>query len=155
MGSEADLSVSVFPATRATPTQDACKDYQCVDPCAISCGQGADCTVQNHVAICRCPRGTTGDPFRNCRRFTREEICAPCGANTDCEVGPDDRPICRCRNSYRCEAACGQGVCGENANCQAINHRAQCSCPPDFLGDAYSRCYTECTRHSDCASNKA
>ena len=66
--------------------QRACKDYQCVDPCAISCGQGADCTVQNHVAICRCPRGTTGDPFRNCRRFTREEICAPCGANTDCEV---------------------------------------------------------------------
>jgi len=164
--------------------QRACKDYQCVDPCAISCGQGADCTVQNHVAICRCPRGTTGDPFRNCRRFTREEICAPCGANTDCEVGPDDRPICRCKNTYignplqgcrhecdtdnecgqsqkcdrityRCETACGQGVCGENANCQAINHRAQCSCPPDFLGDAYSRCYTECTRHSDCASNKA
>ena len=66
--------------------QRAGKDYQCVDPCAISCGQGADCTVQNHVAICRCPRGTTGDPFRNCRRFTREEICAPCGANTDCEV---------------------------------------------------------------------
>merc|ERR1712080_29843 len=103
---------------------------------------------------------------------------------TDCEVGPDDRPICRCKNTYignplqgcrhecdtdnecgqsqkcdrityRCESACGQGVCGENANCQAINHRAQCSYPPDFLGDAYSRCYTECTRHSDCASNKA
>ena len=99
-------------------------------------------------------------------------------------MGPDDRPICRCKNTfignplqgcrhecdtdnecgqsqkcdritYRCETACGQGVCGENANCQAVNHRAQCSCPPDFLGDAYSRCYTECTRHSDCASNKA
>ena len=48
--------------------------------------QGSECTVQNHVAICRCPRGTTGDPFRNCRRFTRDEICAPCGINTDCEV---------------------------------------------------------------------
>ena len=23
------------------------------------------------------------------------------------------------------------------------------------MGDAYSRCYTECTRHNDCASNKA
>ena len=66
--------------------QRACKDYKCVDPCALSCGQGADCTVQNHVAICRCPKGTTGDPFRNCRRFTRAEICAPCGQNTDCEV---------------------------------------------------------------------
>ena len=68
-------------------SQRACKDYKCVDPCALSCGQGADCTVQNHVAICRCPKGTTGDPFRNCRRFTRAEICAPCGQNTDCEVG--------------------------------------------------------------------
>ena len=67
-------------------SQRACKDYKCVDPCALSCGQGADCTVQNHVAICRCPKGTTGDPFRNCRRFTRAEICAPCGQNTDCEV---------------------------------------------------------------------
>ena len=72
-------------------SQRACKDYKCVDPCALSCGQGADCTVQNHVAICRCPKGTTGDPFRNCRRFTRAEICAPCGQNTDCEVGDDQR----------------------------------------------------------------
>merc|ERR1712227_1113614 len=154
------------------------------DPCQLSCGQGSDCTVQNHVAICRCPRGTTGDPFRSCRRFTREEICAPCGANTDCEVGPDDRPICRCkatyignplqgcrhecerdnecgptqrcdRQHYRCENACSRGACGENANCQAINNRAQCTCPPDFLGDPYTRCYTECTRHDDCAGNKA
>ena len=59
---------------------------QCVDPCALSCGTGSECTVQNHVAICRCPRSTTGDPFRSCRKFTREEICAPCGQNTDCEV---------------------------------------------------------------------
>lgn len=165
--------------------QRACKDYKCVDPCAISCGSGADCNVANHVAICRCPRGTTGDPFTNCRRFTRDEICAPCGANTDCEVGPDDRPICKCRptyignpltgcrhecdsdsqcgqtqscdrSTYRCVSACGgAGVCGENANCNAVNHRAQCTCPPDFLGDPYTRCYTECTRHNDCATNKA
>ena len=100
------------------------------------------------------------------------------------QVGPDDRPICRCKNTYignplqgcrhecdtdnecgqsqkcdrityRCETACGQGVCGENANCQAINHRAQCSCPPDFLGDARTRCYTECTRHDECSDNQA
>merc|ERR1712106_1127364 len=101
----------------------------------------------------------------------------------DCEVGQDDRPICRCkptyignplqgcrhecdsdgecgqsqtcdRQHYRCESACGNGVCGENANCQAVNHRAQYTCPPDFLGDPFTRCYTECTRHNDCASDK-
>ena len=42
----------------------ACQDYKCVDPCGQSCGSGADCQVNNHVAICRCPRGFTGDPFQ-------------------------------------------------------------------------------------------
>ncbi len=43
--------------------QQACQDYRCVDPCQTgACGQGAECEVRNHVAICRCPRGMTGDP---------------------------------------------------------------------------------------------
>ena len=42
----------------------ACQDYKCVDPRQLSCGSGADCQVNNHVAICRCPRGFTGDPFQ-------------------------------------------------------------------------------------------
>ena len=54
---------------------EACKDYNCIDPCTTSCGRGADCRAQNHVAICRCPRGNTGDPFqvsvriKNCYEF--------------------------------------------------------------------------------------
>jgi hypothetical protein len=83
-----------------------------------------------------------GNPLQGCRHECDSD--GECGQSQKCD-----------RITYRCETACGQGVCGENANCQAINHRAQCSCPPDFLGDAYSRCYTECTRHNDCASNKA
>lgn len=46
-------------------------------------------------------------------------------------------------------------ACGENANCVARNNRAECSCPPDFLGEARSRCYTECTRHDECSDNLA
>ena len=42
----------------------SCKDYRCVDPCSFSCGNGADCEPRNHVAICRCPKGFTGDPFQ-------------------------------------------------------------------------------------------
>eukprot|EP00096_Caligus_rogercresseyi_P003584 TRINITY_DN1682_c0_g1_i1.p1 TRINITY_DN1682_c0_g1~~TRINITY_DN1682_c0_g1_i1.p1 ORF type:complete len:844 (-),score=166.73 TRINITY_DN1682_c0_g1_i1:574-3105(-) len=164
-------------------TNQACKDYVCVDPCLDSCSPNADCQVQNHVAICRCPKGYTGDPFSNCRRFTREEICAACGANTDCEVSRDDQPICKCKQNYignpitgcryecerdgdcsssqhqcvnkRCVPACRDGVCGESANCQARSHKPICSCPENFLGDAYSRCYTECVNHSECSDNKA
>ena len=44
--------------------QQACQNYNCVDPCTTTCGSGADCDVRRHVAICRCPRGFTGDPFQ-------------------------------------------------------------------------------------------
>ena len=37
---------------------------------------------------------------QSCRRFTKDEICEACGANTDCEVGPDDTPICKCKQDY-------------------------------------------------------
>ena len=57
----------------------ACKDFRCVDPCSFSCGNGADCTPRNHVAICRCPRGRTGDPFQVCIRdhpnTYRKRVC--------------------------------------------------------------------------------
>lgn len=163
-------------------TNQACKDYRCVDPCSFSCGPGAECSVQNHVAICKCPRGHTGDPFTNCRKFSRDEICAACGPNTDCDVGEEDRPICRCKQDYignpltgcrrecerdnectssqqcvqfKCQPVCREGVCGENANCAARNNRPECTCPPDFLGEPFSRCYTECTRHDECSQNLA
>jgi hypothetical protein len=48
----------------------ACQDYKCINPCDQSCGQQAVCQPQNHVAICRCPRGFTGDPFRVCKCST-------------------------------------------------------------------------------------
>ena len=55
-------------------SQLVCEDYKCVDPCTALprlCGQGADCTVQNHVAVCRCPEETTGDPNDgDCRTTT-------------------------------------------------------------------------------------
>ncbi|CAB4057393.1 unnamed protein product [Lepeophtheirus salmonis] len=103
--------------------------------------------------------------------------------NTDCEVSNDDQPICKCKTNFignpitgcryecetdrecsnnqhqcvnkRCQPACRDGVCGENANCLARNNKPICSCPENFLGDPYSRCYTECINHSDCQDNRA
>eukprot|EP00095_Tigriopus_kingsejongensis_P004181 maker-scaffold47_size466558-snap-gene-3.38 protein:Tk04181 transcript:maker-scaffold47_size466558-snap-gene-3.38-mRNA-1 annotation:"hypothetical protein TcasGA2_TC011986" len=162
---------------------ETCADYRCADPCITSCGSGAECNVNNHVAICQCPRGFTGDPFQNCRRFTREEICGEaCGPNTDCSVGNDDRPTCKCKpnyignpltgcdyecvsdrdcpsaqkcDNYNCVAVCNSDACGENANCEASGNRATCTCPEDFQGDAYSRCFTECTEHNMCSESQA
>lgn len=44
----------------------ACIREKCRDPCPGSCGIGAICNVINHIPICVCPEGYTGDPFNNC-----------------------------------------------------------------------------------------
>lgn len=44
----------------------ACINEKCRDPCPGSCGFGARCMVTNHIPICNCPEGYTGNPFENC-----------------------------------------------------------------------------------------
>lgn len=44
----------------------ACINEKCRDPCAGSCGTIAECNVINHIPICTCPDGYTGDPFNSC-----------------------------------------------------------------------------------------
>jgi len=44
----------------------ACIKNKCVDPCPGTCGFEALCSVINHIPICSCPQGLTGDAFRQC-----------------------------------------------------------------------------------------
>ena len=50
------------------PMHLACTNERCRDPCAGSCGFSALCTVHNHVPMCTCPAGLTGDPFTGCQQ---------------------------------------------------------------------------------------
>ena len=131
----------------------ACINNRCVDACAGNCGVGALCETRNHAAVCYCPPGYAGDPYSRC---VVEDPCksSPCGLNTKCEVvntvpvcsclpGYIGQPLTGCRHecendnecpqsqacssSFRCENPC---KCGSNANCEVINHRAKCTCPP-------------------------
>lgn len=45
----------------------ACRNGNCVNPCAGTCGSNANCDVRNHVPVCSCPVGYNGDPFSQCR----------------------------------------------------------------------------------------
>lgn len=47
----------------------ACIRNKCVDPCPGTCGQSAICDVINHVPMCSCPQGTTGNAFVNCSPY--------------------------------------------------------------------------------------
>lgn len=48
------------------PMNKACINSKCRDPCPGTCGLSAICTVSNHIPICSCPDGYTGDAFRLC-----------------------------------------------------------------------------------------
>ena len=50
------------------PSDKACINRKCQDPCPGLCGINAYCSVRNHVPICICNQGFVGDPFSQCRR---------------------------------------------------------------------------------------
>ncbi|KAK4014726.1 neurogenic locus notch homolog protein 1 [Daphnia magna] len=172
------------------PTDKVCHNNRCINPCSTSCGVDSECTVRNHVTVCQCPKGFTGDPFVSCNpssssnlasRQTGGDYCTPtpCGANSKCRV-ENNRAVCSCQDGFmgnpiegcrrecetdsqcdanraclgfRCTDPCGS--CGTYADCNVRNHRAICSCPANFLGDPYSRCYPECTQHEECRPSQA
>ncbi|KAL1124694.1 hypothetical protein AAG570_001318, partial [Ranatra chinensis] len=44
-----------------------CINYECKPSCSGGqCGQGAQCNARNHVAVCSCPPGYTGQPLKHC-----------------------------------------------------------------------------------------
>lgn len=47
----------------------ACIREKCIDPCPGSCGFNAVCNVLNHMPICTCSEGYTGDPFTSCQKM--------------------------------------------------------------------------------------
>lgn len=51
------------------PRNKACIKYKCKDPCPGTCGQNAICNVYNHIPMCRCPDGLSGNAFIECRPY--------------------------------------------------------------------------------------
>ena len=57
----------------------ACRNRACMNPCANDnpCGSNAECTVNSHRAVCKCPPGFTGDPYSRCvpSKIIQNKIC--------------------------------------------------------------------------------
>ena len=49
------------------PSNMACINQKCVDPCPGTCAPNADCRVINHSPTCNCATGYTGNGFDGCR----------------------------------------------------------------------------------------
>lgn len=152
----------------------ACIRNKCIDPCPGTCAQNAQCNVVNHIPMCSCPENLSGNAFIQCIPISKPEIkqpChpSPCGPNSQCrEINGQavcscvsgfigSPPTCRpeCISSSECilnEACVNQkcinpcpGTCGVGAKCEVINHNPICTCPIDFIGNPFTKCYLKRT----------
>lgn len=95
------------------------------DPCNPSpCGPNSQCKVNNGQAICSCLVNYVGSPP---------------GCRPECVVSSECASDKACLNQ-KCVDPC-PGTCGQNAQCQVINHSPICSCRSGYTGDPFSRCY--------------
>lgn len=111
------------------PTDKACINQKCKDPCVGACGVNAQCRAISHSPMCFCDNGFTGDPFSNC--FPLQPVIL-------------ERP-----------SPCDPSPCGSNAICKEYNSAGSCSCVQDYIGNPYEGCRPECSVNSDCTPNKA
>jgi hypothetical protein len=94
-------------------------------PCVPSpCGSNAVCREQNGAGSCTCLPDYVGNPYEGCR--------PECVLNSDC-------PSNRACISNKCQDPC-PGTCGQNADCQVVNHLPSCTCQPGFTGDPFRFC---------------
>lgn len=99
--------------------------YEPNTPCIPSpCGANARCREQNGAGSCTCLPDYFGNPYDGCR--------PECSLNSDC---PSNKACVR----NKCVDPC-PGVCGQNADCQVVNHLPTCTCRFGFTGDSYRYC---------------
>lgn len=51
------------------PMDKACIRNKCTNPCPGICAINAICNVYNHIPMCSCPDGMSGNAFVECHQF--------------------------------------------------------------------------------------
>lgn len=132
------------------PSDKACVNQKCVDPCPGTCGINAQCKTINHSPVCSCQTDFTGDPFTRCFAIPRKlyelplkyklfsQILAPM-------VLPEPLPPAN---------PCVPSPCGPNSQCRDVGGLPSCSCLERYIGSP-PNCRPECIINSECTSNLA
>lgn len=126
------------------PRNKACIRNKCADPCIGTCGQNAECAVINHIPMCSCNSGYTGNALVICSK-----------------VEGNDYNLQRYENLETffilvpvVQHPCNPSPCGPNSQCREINNQAVCSCIPGYIGSPPT-CRPECLTSSECPLNEA
>lgn len=115
------------------PSNLACINQKCNDPCLNLCGTRAICNVISHTPQCVCETGYQGDPFTECRIIITSPAVIKETPAQPCQPSP----------------------CGLNAQCLEQNGVGACQCLPEYFGNPYDGCRPECVLNSDCPGNRA
>lgn len=136
------------------PSNKACMQNKCRDPCSGTCGQNTICQVINHVPSCVCIQDYTGDPYRYCTILHDCKIISVyfltfSFSNITILFSLDVDP-----SPPKKTDACQPSPCGPNSQCKTIDGTALCSCLSNYVGTPPA-CRPECVVSSECSSNKA
>lgn len=127
----------------------ACVNNKCVDPCPGVCGINAECHANNHIPICNCLNGYTGNPSAMCHAVVHGKLVFTFFKPTTPIIYfilPLDDPIP--------QNPCRPSPCGPFSECRDNNGYAICSCLNNYIGSPPS-CRPECSVSTDCAPDKA
>ena len=148
------------------PSDEACLDGQCQDPCRVPygpCGSNAQCETITHRPVCKCPVGWAGNPHIECFtcKFGRTFLSFATALNhmlffpvDECTTN-NDCPLDKACVSKECVDPCLTTSCGDRAVCEVDYHQSHCVCPPGLQGNPIVQCSAvECTRDQDCNTNE-
>lgn len=133
------------------PSNKACINRKCQDPCPGSCGYRASCDVVNHNPLCSCPAGYTGSPFSEC-----QSIISIVSTNVTPKQHTNELTISIVPPSQDVipQNPCIPSPCGPYSQCESHTGIASCKCLPDYLGNA-PYCRPECIANSECSPSTA
>lgn len=141
------------------PNDRTCISAQCINPCVYdnACAPRAECRVQNHFAVCRCPPGYIGNPYVGCRPEPRPE----------CKEDPDCPTRLACLNE-KCQDPCSVlEPCKLPSECLVVGsvpvRTMICVCPSGYVSSGSGTCKAtppvttigECVSDADCPEDKA
>lgn len=151
-----------------------CVDFKCVDPCSLEniCGKNSKCVTEQHLGVCSCPPGTTGNPQLGCvsiqycgsdqqcpggSRCNGGVCSAVCTSSRDCLIDQlciDNvcQPTCKTNSSCPEFQYCLNNICTQEVRC-----KADADCEPDetCIVDSNGRaeCRNPCAGRVLCSRN--